>query len=147
VPDAQLLLKHMGGATVELPPFPHPERVHLIGRVPYERMADYYRVADVCVSISSSDSSPRSVWEAMGAGCACVLSDLPWVTELLVPGRDALTVPIAATDVAEAIIRLLTEPALRDELAANGRAVVEEHLDREREMDSLAGLYAELAGR
>jgi glycosyltransferase involved in cell wall biosynthesis len=145
LPDAQLLLKHMGGATIELPPFPHPERMHLIGRVPYEQMADYYRCADVCVSITSSDSSPRSVWEAMGAGCACVLSDLPWVTELIEPGRDAITVPVEATVVAEAILRVLAEPGLRERLATNGRALVERHLDREREMDRLAALYAELA--
>jgi glycosyltransferase involved in cell wall biosynthesis len=145
LPDAQLVLKHMGGATIELPPFPHPERMHLIGRVPYGQMADYYRCADVCVSITSSDSSPRSVWEAMGAGCACVLSDLPWVTELIEPGRDAITVPVEATVVAEAIVRVLTEPGLRERLAANGRALVERHLDREREMDRLAALYMELA--
>jgi glycosyltransferase involved in cell wall biosynthesis len=108
-------------------------------------MADYYRCADVCVSITSSDSSPRSVWEAMGAGCACVLSDLPWVTELIEPGRDAITVPVEANAVAEAIVRVLTEPGLQDRLAANGRALVERHLDREREMDRLAALYAELA--
>lgn len=147
LPDAQLLLKHMGGATIDLPPFPHPERVHLIGRVPYEEMADYYRVADVCVSVSSSDSSPRSVWEAMGAGCACVLSDLPWVKEFLVPGRDALTVPIEPDAVADAIVRLLSDLDLRDQVAASGRAIVEQHLDREREMDRLAELYAELASR
>lgn len=144
LPDAQLVLKHMGGATIELPPFPHPERMHLMGRVPYEQMADYYRSADVCVSITSSDSSPRSVWEAMGAGCACVLSDLPWVTELIEPGRDAITVPVDATAVADAILRVLTEPGLRDRLGAHGRALVERHLDREREMDRLAALYAEL---
>jgi L-malate glycosyltransferase len=147
IPDAQLLLKHMGGATIDLPPFPHPERMHLIGRVPYERMADYYRVSDVCVSVSSSDSSPRSVWEAMGAGCACVLSDLPWVTEHIVAGEQALTVPIEPDAVAEAIIRVLKDPGLRDGLAAKGRALVEKHLDRDREMDRLVELYAELAGR
>jgi L-malate glycosyltransferase len=147
VPDAQLLIKHMGGATIDLPPFPHPERMHLIGRVPYEKMADYYRASDVCVSISSSDSSPRSVWEAMGAGCACVLSDLPWVKELIVPGTHALTVPIEAAAVADAVVRLLEQPELRDELGANARALVSEHLDREREMDKLSGLYRELAGR
>jgi glycosyltransferase involved in cell wall biosynthesis len=145
LPDAQLVLKHMGGGTIELPPFPHPERMHLIGRVPYERMADYYRSADVCVSITSSDSSPRSVWEAMGARCACVLSDLPWVTELIEPGRDAITVPVEAGAVAEAIMRVLTEPGLQERLAGNGRALVERHLDREREMDRLAALYADLA--
>ncbi len=35
-------------------------------------MARYYQAADVCVSIPSSDSSPRSVWEAMACGCPVV---------------------------------------------------------------------------
>jgi glycosyltransferase involved in cell wall biosynthesis len=143
--DAQLVLKHMGPVTIDLPPFPHPERVKVIGRVPYERMADYYRVADVCVSITSSDSSPRSVWEAMASGCPCVLSDLPWVSELIEPGVDALTVPVDAEAVAETVLRVLREPELRDQLSARGRALVERHLDREREMDQLAALFAELA--
>ena len=39
---------------------------------PYERLADYFRAADACVSIPRTDSSPRSVWEAMACGCpAC----------------------------------------------------------------------------
>jgi hypothetical protein len=37
--------------------------VIMIGNVPAERMPDVYRAADVVVSISSSDSSPRSVWD------------------------------------------------------------------------------------
>jgi glycosyltransferase involved in cell wall biosynthesis len=81
----------------------------------------------------------------MGAGCACVLSDLPWVAELIEPGRDAITVPVEASVVADAIVRVLTEPGLQDRLAANGRGLVERHLDREREMDRLAALYTELA--
>jgi L-malate glycosyltransferase len=145
LPDAQLVLKHMGPITIELPPFPHAERVTVIGNVPYARMADYYRAADVCVSLTSSDSSPRSVWEAMASGCPCVLSDLPWVAELIEPGVDALTVPLEAGAGAEAVLRVLREQELRERLSQRGRDLVERHLDREREMDRLAALYAELA--
>ena len=90
--DVHLLLKHIHDDEPELGQLRYPDRVHTIGYVPYEQMADYYRAADVCLSIPSSDSSPRSVWEAMGCGTPCVLSDLPWVHELIHDGQEALIV-------------------------------------------------------
>ena len=87
-PETQLVLKHMG---IDHPALPGvaDARVHIVGHVPHERMARYYQAADVCVSIPSSDSSPRSVWEAMACGCPVVVSDLPWVHELIAAERDA----------------------------------------------------------
>src|ERR671929_65860 len=50
-PDVvQLVLKHMGVDGEDLGELPFPDRVHLVGHVEYERMAAYYRAADVCVS-------------------------------------------------------------------------------------------------
>ena len=85
LPDIQLVLKHMGTDRPPVGPLRHPDRVHIVGHVAYERMVDWYRAADVCVSIASSDSSPRSVWEAVASGTPCVVSDLPWVHELIEP--------------------------------------------------------------
>ena len=103
LPDVQLVLKHMGTDRPPVGPLRYPDRVHIVGHVPYARMVDWYRASDVCVSIASSDSSPRSVWEAVASGTPCVVSDLPWVHELIEPGRDALVVPIAPEPVAAAI--------------------------------------------
>jgi glycosyltransferase involved in cell wall biosynthesis len=147
VPDAQLVVKHMGIDDAELGVLPHRDRVHLVGHVPYRRMVDYYRAADVCVSMASSDSSPRSVWEAMACGCPVVVSDLPWVHELIEPGADALVVPIEAGAVAQAIERVLSEPELAARLRSRGRALVEAHRNREVEMGRLRGTYERLAGR
>jgi glycosyltransferase involved in cell wall biosynthesis len=145
--DAQLVLKHMGAIRIDLPAFPHPDRVRVIGRVPYEEMVSYYQAADLVISLTSSDSSPRSIWEAMACGAPCLLSDLPWVGEHIVPERDALTVPLDASAAADAAERILGDPELSDRLARNGRALVEQHLDREVEMDRLVGVYERLAGR
>lgn len=145
-PDAQLVIKHMGNASVDLPASAHPDRVHLVGRIPYEEMADYYRIADACVSIASSDSSPRSVWEAMAAGAPCVLSDLPWVDELISRDRDAVTVP--ATDVeavAAAIGELIGSPERRREMSRNARSLVESNLGRNDQMDLLADVLRSVA--
>ena len=142
--DVQLVVKHMGVVTMQLGRVPHPERVHFVDNVPYERMADYYRAADVCISIASSDSSPRSVWEAMACGSPCVLSDLPWVRELIEPERDALVVPIDARSVADAVRRILTDRELGARLATSGRRLAEDHRDRAVQMDQLASEYRTL---
>jgi glycosyltransferase involved in cell wall biosynthesis len=140
-PGAQLVMKHMGAGASPLAAAPN---VRVVGHVPYERMASYYQAADVCVSIPSSDSSPRSVWEAMACGCPVVVSDLPWVRELITPGRDALVVPIDARAVAVALDRVLGDPELAGALGRRGRRLAEAHRDRRAEMDRLADVYRSL---
>jgi glycosyltransferase involved in cell wall biosynthesis len=144
-PDAQLVLKHIGTLQIELPELPHPDRVHVIGRVPYERMADYYRAADIVVSLTSADATPRTVWEAMACGCAVVVSDLPWVRDRLEPGRDVRTVPVDAGALAATILDLLREPDVAERMATAGRRLIERELDRDGQMDRLAGLYRDVA--
>ncbi len=143
-PDARLLLKHIGTDVPDLGR-PLPAAAQIVGHVPYEQLAEYYRAADVCVSIPDSDSSPRSVWEAMACGCACVVSDLPWAHELIVDGEHALVVPAEREAVADALRRLLTEPGLAARLGANARALVERERDQRVEMDRLAALYERMA--
>ena len=104
-------------------------------------MSDYYRAADVCVSVPSSDSSPRSVWEAMACGTPCILSDLPWVHDVLVDDQHALIVPLRDAAVAAAMLRLLSDAELAAHVSAQARGLVQEHHDRGREMDRLSALY------
>jgi glycosyltransferase involved in cell wall biosynthesis len=144
VPDAQLVLKHMGLATLDLPELPYPERVTVIGNVPYEAMVDYYRAADVCVSMTSSDGSPRSIWEAMACGTPCVVSDLPWVRELIEPGNEALAVDIDPGALADAVLQVFAQPDLAARLGEGGRRLVIRDLDRERHLDSLVDVYHQL---
>jgi len=145
--DAQLVLKHIGTLQIELPELPYPERVQIVGRVAYERMADHYRAADVCVSLTSADATPRTVWEGMACGCAMVVSDLPWVYDLLEPGRDVVAVPVDVEPLADAILSLLRDPDMAQRIAAQGRALVERELDREAQMDRLAEIYERLAAQ
>lgn len=143
--DVTLVLKHLGREAPDLGPIRYPERVRIVGEVPYDQLAEYYRAADVCVSIPSSDSSPRSVWEAMGCGAPCILSDLPWVHELIEDEEHALVVPIREDAVADAMRRLLDDPVLSDRIARQGRRLVEEHHDAQKELDRLCSVYERLA--
>jgi glycosyltransferase involved in cell wall biosynthesis len=147
VPDAVLLLKHLGDVVPELERLPYRDRVRVVGHVPAEEVPDYFRAADVCVSIPSSDSAPRTVWEAMACGCPCVLSDLPWIDDQIERGRDALVVPIDAAAVAEAIRSVLGDRRGAEALAQHGRALVERHHDRRVQAERLVEAYRTLARR
>jgi glycosyltransferase involved in cell wall biosynthesis len=142
--DVQLIIKHMSSLGDTLGSVPYADRVHVVGHVDYDRMPDYYRVADACVSIASSDSAPRSVFEAMACGAPCVLSDLPWVHEQIGDEREALVVPIEADAVAVALGRLLADAGLSAAVAARARDFVEREHDQAVHMDRLADTYRSL---
>jgi L-malate glycosyltransferase len=146
LPDLQLVLKHMGTDHPSVGPLRHPQRVHVVGHVPYERMVEWYQAADVCVSVASSDSSPRSVWEAIASGTPCVVSDLPWVHELIEHERDALVVAIDPVPVAAAIRSLLEDPDRAADMARRAHRLVAAHHCQSAEMDRVAESYRTLAG-
>lgn len=144
--DAHLVLKHYGGPGLSASELRAAERVHEVGWVPAADLPDYFRAADVCVSIPSSDSAPRSVWEAMAAGCPCILSDLPWLDGMIERGVEAL---VSAID-AQSLARLLTEVAddagLRSRLAIAGRRLTERTQDVRVHADGWEALFRALAG-
>jgi glycosyltransferase involved in cell wall biosynthesis len=119
-PAARLLLKSPDATGA-----PAAEGVTMLGNVPSELMPDVYRSADVVVSLASSDSSPRSVWEALACARPVVVSDLPWARDELADGRNALLTRLDVGDVAGAIERALGDPSL----GAAGRALAEAELD------------------
>ena len=117
--------------------------VMIVGNVPAERMPDVYRAADVVVSIPSSDSSPRSVWEALACGCSVVVSDLPWAREELVDGKHALLAALEPASVADAIERALDD----EQLGTEGRRLVEAELDPAMWSKRIDALYRSVVER
>jgi D-inositol-3-phosphate glycosyltransferase len=132
-PGAALLLKH---PLAKSPPsvadaverFGLGEAVTVLGNVDAARLPDVYRAADVVVSLASTDSSPRSVWEALACARPVVVSDLPWARDELTDGQ-ALIVPLDAAPVADAIERVLADGAFAGRLGVAGRELAAAELD------------------
>ena len=143
--DLQLVLKHNSSDAPQLPELRFPDRVHVVGPQPREVLAQWFGAASVCLSLAGSDSSPRSVWEAMACGCPCVVSDLPWAREELEPGRHALLTSLDANAVADTVERVLADAKLAHAIATAARAHVEACHDRDIEMGRLIALYEQLA--
>jgi glycosyltransferase involved in cell wall biosynthesis len=124
-------------------------RVRWLPPIPHESMADHYRLADVIVSLPSTDAFPVTALEAMACGVPVVMGDVPSAHEglgavdpsAIVPGDD----PAA---VAEAILaRLSLDPAARADLGARLRKAAIDRGDVRRNLGGMEDAYRALALR
>ena len=99
--------------------------VELLAPLPYEKMAEIFRGAQVVVSPSVHDGTPNSLLEGIACGCFPVAGDLESIREWITPGRNGLLVD--ATDpesIADAILTALDRKDLRAEAAGlNARMI------------------------
>lgn len=152
-PEARFIFKHYiqePERVAEIRQLAHglgiAEKVRFLDSVPYETMAKLYALADVMVSVASSDGTPVSLLEGMACGAVPVVSDLPslrdWIEEgvngKLVPPRDAKALTNALLD-------LLRDPEGRDRMKVYNLELVRDRADQENEMRRMAGIYASLA--
>jgi glycosyltransferase involved in cell wall biosynthesis len=90
-------------------------------------IGDVYAAIDVFAHLSTEDSSPIAIHESMSAGLPAVVSALPGNLELVEDGETALLVrPDDDADTAQAILRLLRDPALAARLGSGARRRYEE---------------------
>jgi glycosyltransferase involved in cell wall biosynthesis len=150
-PDVRLVLKRPAGkapleVTSTVDRLGLSDAVIMLGSVSLKQMPDVYRSADVVVSVPSSDSSPRSVWEAFACGRPVVVSDLPWAHEELEHGRHALLTRLETGEIAASIARVLDDTAQANRLGTESRALAMSELDPQRWLTRIDELYRSVAG-
>ncbi|MGQ9560247.1 MAG: glycosyltransferase family 4 protein [Candidatus Oleimicrobiaceae bacterium] len=121
------------------------ESVILLGPVDNEHIARLYHLAEVFVSVPSSEGMPGSLTEAMACGAVPVLSELPYVREWVRHGHNGLVVPVRDPDaLAEAVTWLLRHPRQRAIMARRNRTLVEQRADHRIWMGRVEALYRTL---
>jgi len=125
------------------------DRVVIEAGISDAEMPDYYRLADVVVSIPVSDSTSAAILESLASGLQVVAADLPSVREWLFDLDPALLVPVDdPASTAAALTRALDrDPAEGELLGRRARAVVEDRADEARCLARVEALYLRLAGR
>jgi glycosyltransferase involved in cell wall biosynthesis len=120
--------------------------VCFVGDLPDDgAIAELYRLADVAVSVPSSDGTPQSVLEAMACGVPLVLSDVPSLHEWVRDGQEGLFAPVGDVEaICTAIVRLLTDEVLRRQLQANGLALIRQRADSRVWMAHAEQMYEQL---
>lgn len=120
--------------------------VRLAGKVNHDEMPMYYNMADVLVSVSSCDTTPTSLLEAMASGTPPVTADLKPVNETVKDGWNGFIVPQrdpGAT--AKAIIELLKNRNLRRLFAERNLSLVKKMADYDKEMTKMEDMYISMA--
>ncbi len=120
-------------------------RVHLAGQVPNDRMAGYFREADLYVSASESDGTSISLLEAMACGLAVVVPDAFGNREWVTPGVNGWRYPVGdAEALARCVREALADPGRRQAMGEANRALVSEQADWNRNFGRLLQGYDRL---
>ena len=127
VPQARLVIAGEGPARESL-----RAQVAALGLAPHVHFAGYldrdtelldcYAAADAFVFASRTETQGLVLLEAMAQGAPVVSTAELGTRSILVPQSGALVVPEEQATFAATVVRVLTQPGLRAELASRGRA-------------------------
>ncbi|MDH5696644.1 MAG: glycosyltransferase family 4 protein [Dehalococcoidia bacterium] len=103
--------------------------VIFVGFVSYDELPRYYKTADVfCAPATGRESFGIVLLEAMAVGKPIVASNIEGYAGVVTHGVDGLLVPPQDTKMlAQALISLLTDQALRQQMGARGKAKASEY--------------------
>lgn len=117
-----------------------------MGPVAYHDLPATYAAHDVFIFPSVSETFGHPMIEALASGIPVVAADVPVNREVL--GDAALYFePFRPTSLAECLMRLDAEPALRDRLVAAGRRRATESFNWDDHVDRLLALLEQVASR
>ena len=98
------------------------------GRLDRDAMAQAYRNADIAINPSLVDNMPNSVLEALASAVPVVSTNVGGVPYIVKDGQTALLVPPGSPDaMAEAILRLMDDSALSEQVVKNGLSEVQQY--------------------
>jgi glycosyltransferase involved in cell wall biosynthesis len=121
------------------------ERVHFIGNATHSEMPMFYSLADVTISVPSSDGLPQSLLESMACGTPNILSKLPRYQEFVQHRESAYFVDATPEDIAAGVVDLLNNPDLRDAIAQNALTLVQREGDLDEQAARVESRYLDLA--
>lgn len=123
------------------------QRVHFLGRLPYEQLLTLLRISRAHVYLTYPFVLSWSLLEAMALGCAVIASDVPPVREVISDGENGHLVPffdVAA--LARKTIEVLGAPGQSSEIRRNAAASIRRAYDFDtRSLPQYIDLIRELA--
>ena len=100
---------------------------------------------DVFLMTSSLEGIPRCLMEAMIVGTPVVAYDIPGVDQLITDGQTGLLAPLGDwQQLAARCEKLVQEPALYQQIAVAGRALVDQRFSAKRMTDEYVTLFRQL---
>jgi glycosyltransferase involved in cell wall biosynthesis len=120
------------------------DRITLTGRIPRHDALRYIRTMDIFAFTSLHDGCPNTVLEAMLAGIPIVATRTGAVPQLIEDGKHGLLVhPGSATELCEAMIKMLDEDTKRQEFGRQAQQRVLSEFAPQRELEAYWEIYQE----
>lgn len=125
------------------------ENARFIGSIPHEEMTDHHRLADVTVSIPTTDGTPMTALESMACGTPVVVGAIQdYDTRYFEPGETVLTSEIGNTSaLSEALITMLLDSDTAARISATAQKRVEQYGSYEAQMSRMEELYNSLLAK
>ncbi|HTK05979.1 MAG TPA: glycosyltransferase [Ktedonobacteraceae bacterium] len=128
------------------------ERVKIIPPVPYKELLEWTSSADIGVNVASPDYSlnvqyflPNKLFEYIMSGLPVLSSPLRAMVEVITHYDVGQVFPsLEPADIAEAINRLIADPASIERMRQNAFAAAKKELHWEKEQTKLLALYQEI---
>lgn len=123
-----------------------PQRVHFLGRLPYDQLLTLLRVSRAHVYLTYPFVLSWSLLEAMALGCAVIASDVPPVSEVITDGENGHLVPFFDVDaLARRTTKVLEAPDRSSDIRRNAAASIRDAYDFEgRALPQFVNLMREL---
>ncbi|WP_373533188.1 glycosyltransferase family 4 protein [Vampirovibrio sp.] len=102
--------------------------IRWVEEVPMAELPQYYCLADVVVSVPSTDGMPVTIFEAMACQKPLIVGDLSAYNEVIIHGQTGLRVPIRNPEVlARSIIKIHKNPALAGRLVEESQVILHQY--------------------
>lgn len=120
------------------------DRVTFTGAVGQDQVMNYYDGADIFVLPSFAEGVPVVLMEAMAKEIPCVSTRITGIPELIDDGVDGLLVaPADVEGLAQSMLKLLTDPELKQRIGCNGRRKVLEKYNLDANCRMMANLLSQ----
>ncbi|KAA3646347.1 MAG: glycosyltransferase [Chloroflexi bacterium] len=120
-------------------------KVRFIKDIPPDNMADYLSLADIVISIPSSDGFPQTLYEAMACGSFLIVSNMPQYQHVFEDGITAKFVEGDDVDsIVDGLVWAVSHSKVRQRARALGREYVELHANRQTQNELVNQMYADL---
>jgi glycosyltransferase involved in cell wall biosynthesis len=144
-PDAKFVCTSMQGETQAMKWIQElqiEDAVDLLPAIPFEKMGDLFRSAQIVVSPSIHDGTPNSLIEAMACGCFPVAGDLESIREWITHGQNGLLFDSNDPQtIADAILLGLEREDLRHDAAGLNTKLISAKADYEMNMKKVEAFY------
>ncbi len=117
----------------------------IIPFVDFEHMPTYYRLFDIVLMPSLHDGLPNALLEGMACACATIGTQAGGIPDALHHMVHGILVPPGNVDaLAQAMLTLLDDAALRLKLGQQARTMVEHHFTLEQERANTLAVYRQI---